>query len=184
MTTLKNSTILGKVIFVLAVAICFGFLGFYFGQQRTPQNVKEAEKLATPTVAVQLNKEFEFPIEEAPESDASYKMILTDAKKVKLVATQGEPIQAEAGKEFLILTLEIENDNAFPFEVNNQHYFRLQGEEDKSYAPDFYNDLIEIPAVSTKKDELGFIVPAEQMQFKLLVGPIIEEEKEEIVINF
>ena len=184
MATLENNTILKKVAIILAIVIGSVFLGYYFGKRQNPQNVKEMEKLATPTATIQLDKGYEFPIEEAPEEDASFKIIVTDAKKVKLVATQGEPMQAEVGKEFLVLSLEIENKNTFPFEVNSQHFFRLQGEEDKSYAPDLYNGLIEIPAVSTKKDKLAFIIPAEQKQFKLLVGPIIEEEKEEIEINF
>lgn len=184
MAILRNNTILKKIIFVLAIILVVGFLGYYFGQRQASSGIKEVEKLATPTVTSQPNKEFEFPIEEAPEEEAAFKIILTEVKKVELITMQNEPVQAEAGKEFLILSLEIENKNTYPFEVNTQHYFRLQGEEDKSYAPDFYNEAIEIPPVSTKKDELGFIIPAGQEQFKFLVGPITEEEREEVEINF
>lgn len=184
MATLKDNTILRKIIIVLAIVIVAAFFGYYYGRQEIPQEIKEIERLATPTGIIQLDNELEFSIEEAPEEEASFKMMLTEVKKVKLITMKGEPVQAEAGKEFLIFSLEIENKNTFPFEINSQHYFRLQGEEERSLAPDFYNGPMEIPAVSTKKDELAFIVPAEQKQFKLLLGPIIEGEKEEIEINF
>lgn len=183
MATHRNNTILKGIIIVLAFVIV-AFLGYYFGRQQPSQEVKEIEELATPTGIIQLDNELEFPIEEAPEEEASFKIILTEAKKVKLITMQGEPVQAEAGKEFFILSLEIENENTFPFEIDSQHYLRLQAEEGKSLAPDFYNGPMEIPAVSTKKDELAFIVPEEQKQFKLWIGPIIDEEKQEIEINF
>lgn len=173
-----------KIILALAVVIVIAFLGYYYGQRQTSSETKKIEKLATPTFITQLDYQSNFPIEEAPEEEASFKIILTEAKKVKLITMKGEPVQAEAGKEFLILSFEIENKNNFPFEIDSQHYFRLQGEEDKSYAPDFYNGAIEVPAEATKKDELGFIVPAEQKQFKLFLGPITVEEKETIEINF
>lgn len=186
MTKFISRTILKKTLLLLAVIACFAFLGFFLGQQRqrTSQDVQEIERLATPTFETKLNNEFEFPIEEAPVEEASFKISLMEAKKVKLIAMQGEPIQAEADQEFLVISLEIENKNNFPFEIDSQHYFRVKGEENKSYAPDFYNGAIEIPAVSTKKDELAFIVPAEQKQFKLLLGSVIEGGKEEIEINF
>jgi len=184
MKTLKNWTILKKIILVLAVVIVIAFLGYSFGQRQASSEVKKIEKLATPTFTTQLHNQFEFPIEEAPIEEANFKISLTEAKKVKLIAMQGDPIQAEAGKEYLVLSFEIENKNNFPFEIDSQHYFRLQGEDNKKYAPDFYNGAIEVPAAATKKDELGFTVSAEQKQFKLLLGPITEEKKETIEINF
>jgi hypothetical protein len=184
MTNFKDSTTLKKIILVLAVIIVVAFLGYSFGQRQIPSETKEIEKLATPTLQTQLTNELEFPIEEAPIEDANFKIILTEAKKVKLISMQGNPVEAEAGKEFLILSFEIENENNFPFEIDSQHYLRLQDESGKNYAPDFYNGSLEIPAAATKKDELAFTVSAEQKQFKLLLGPITEEEKEIIEINF
>ena len=180
----KFKPVLRKIIFVIVILLGIGYLGFYLGQKKEPSEIEEVERLATPSEVVQFDQELEFPIEEAPEEEASFKFILTEAKKVKLIKMQGNPIQSEPGQAFLILTLEIENQNPFPFEINNQNYLRLQGEEDKRLAPDFYNGPIEIPAVSTKKDELAFIVPEDQKQFKLLLGPVVEEEQEEIEINF
>jgi uncharacterized membrane protein affecting hemolysin expression len=80
MTILKNYTILKKVILVLAIVLCFAFLGYYFGKQQTSQEVKEVEELATHTFIIQLATEFEFRIVEGPEEEASFKIILAAAK--------------------------------------------------------------------------------------------------------
>lgn len=170
-----------KIIFVLAT-IGLVYFSYSWGSKKSfkKQIEKQAEKQTEPTAETEVNKEFEFPIEGEKEK---LKFSITEAKKVKLISMQSKPIKAESGKEFLVLSIEIENNLAKKININSQNYLRLIGEGEKKYAPDFYNEMIEVPALSVKRDELGFIVPADQNHFKLLVGPIEKEGKEEIEIN-
>lgn len=188
MKKLADRFIANKTIFLLAVIVCVAFLGYYIGQRETSpgtsSEVEEIERLATPTFQTQLDNQFVFPVEEAQGNQSSFKYLLTEAKKVKLVATRGEPVNANPGEEFLVIGLEIENNNAYPLEVDSQHYFRLVDEAGKSYAPDFYNQAIEIPAASIRRDEIAFIVSAEKREFQLSVGPIDKQDKSTVEIKF
>lgn len=186
----KRQVIIKKGLFLLAIVVCFVALGFYFGQRQSAPSTspavtqEEIARLAKPIVETEVKRKFEFPIGEAKDEGATFKLTLVDAKKVKLVATRGEPVQTRAGEEFLIIAIEIENSSGYPLKVDSQGYIRLLGDEEKKYAPDFYNGPIEIPADSVKRDELGFVVSADKNQFKLIIGPVDGEEKEEIEINF
>ena len=184
MASFENQTTGRKIIFFLALIVVIGFLGFFLGRRGSSPQSEIIEDLASPQATVEIGQEASFPIQDTEDEEADFKFIITEAKKVKLVATQGEPIKADPGKIFLVLSLEIDNDNPFDLSVTSKNYFRLVGEEDKKYAPDFYNDVVEVPADSVKKDELGFVVSDDQKNFKLLLGPINEMGKTEVEINF
>jgi len=187
MINLKDKTILKKIIFLLVVVAGAVSLGLYFGSKRAPKTTptsQEIEKLAKPLAEAKLNSNFEFTIEELEDENAILKFTLVGAKKVKAVANQGQPIKAGSGEEFLIISLEYGNDSAFSLKVNSRDFVRLLGDEGKKFAPDFYNEAIDVSPVSVRKDEIGFIVPAGKKQFKLLVGQKQEEETTEVEINF
>jgi len=168
---------------LLAVAIVSGFLGFYFGSRQTAKDFSSAEQEKfLPTAENQLDKNFDFKVKISPEEEINLKMVLLGVKKVKTVATNSQPLQANPGEEFFILTLEYENNHSQALRVDSQNFFRLiRGE--KKHAADFYNGQIELPAISVKKDEIGFVVAEGEKSFKLQVGQV-EGEKEEIEINF
>lgn len=171
-----------KITPFLVVAIVAGFLGFYFGSQQTAKDFSLAEQEKfLPVAENQLDKNFDFKLNLSPEEEINLKMVLVNAKKVKTVATNNQPLQANPGKEFLVLTLEYENSHSQALRVDSQSFFRLIRDE-KKHAADFYNGQIELPAISVKKDEIGFVVEGEK-SFKLQVGQV-EGEKEEIEINF
>lgn len=178
---------LKKTLFLLVAGAILVIGGFYWGKSKnsispSSPSQKEIEELATPTLEQEIDKVFTFQASKDEEEEVSFQFNLTKAKKVKLVTTQGEPIGAGVDKEFLVLSLEINNGTSSILNVNSQNYIRLVDGE-KKYAPDFYNGVIEVPALSVKKDEVAFVVPAEKKEFNLLIGPI-DGEKEQFEINF
>jgi len=186
MINLKDNTILKKIVFLIAVVACAVSLGLYVGSKRSSKTTptsQEIEKLAKPVAEAKLGQSFDFSIEEL-EDNAILKFTLVGAKKVKAVANQGQPIKAGSGEEFLIISLEYGNDSAFSLKVNSRDFVRLLGDEGKKFAPDFYNEAIDVSPVSVRKDEIGFVVAAGKKQFKLLVGQKQEEETTEVEINF
>jgi len=170
------------ILFLITVSLCL-YLGYFWGKKinLTEETRKRLEEETKPTAETEVNKSLLIPI---PEQEEGVSFTITEAKKVKIISMKNNPIRADPDKEFLVLSLEIENNLTEPVNINSQDYIRLVSEEGKRYAPEFYNQTIEVPALSIKRDELGFIVPAGQNQFKLLVGPIEEEKKEEVEIVF
>lgn len=183
-TILKNSALSKKIIGLLLIIVIFSVVGFYFGTRKTSNPSQNIEKLAQPLAETNLNQNFEFPVKELKEEDAKLKLTLVSAKKVKAIAHQGEPIMAKSGEEYLIISVEYGNDTAYALKATSRDFVRLLGDEGKQYAPDLYNEAIDIPAKAVIKDEIGFIVQAGQKQFKLQVGQIGEAEGTTVEINF
>lgn len=173
----KDSIFFKKFFPLLLIVVCFSFLGFYLGSRKTPRSAPSTSntaELVKPSAEVKLGQSFSFP---------NLDMTLVSARKVSVVANQGKPVKAGPNEAFLVLTLEFNNQATYALRVNTQDFFRLQGEGDKKFAPDFYNNTIEVPAISVRKDEIGFRVAIDQNQFKLQVGEI-KKEKQEVEINF
>jgi len=143
-------------------------------------NANLAQK-AKPFAETKIEKTFEFPIKK--NSKDKFNLKITTAGKIKMVATKNQPMVAKEGEEFLLVYLEIENNLETPVTVDSQNYFRLVSENDKKLAPDFYNGPIQVSPISTKKDQLGFVIKSEQKEFKLLVGEI-EGDKETVEFKF
>ena len=144
---------------------------------------QKTEELAKPLGEVGINRTFEFSFKDPQNKPINLKFTLLSAKKVRLVATKGEPIESPTGKEFLVLSLELQNDSKYPLKVNSQDFVRLVGENEKKFAADFYNGSLDVSAISVKRDEMAFMVPKDTNNFKLLVGEI-DKEKQEVEINF
>lgn len=146
-----------------------------------PKPKEELALKAKPSATTPIGQSFEFPVKKY--SKDKFKFNLVKAEKVKLVTTKNQPITAKEGEEFLLVYLEVENNLGTPVTIDSQNYFRLVGEEEKKLAPDFYNGPIQIAPISTKKDQIGFVVNQNQKDFKIQVGEP-EGEKETIELKF
>lgn len=173
-----------KVIFILGFISIFGGLVYFkiAAKNRAKTNFQKNEKLANLFDQTEIKRDFEFPIQNVGKK-VSLKFSLISAQLTNTVANQGKPIKSTADKQFLIIFLELQNDSQYPLKINSQDFVRLIGEGDKKYASDLYNGQIEVSPISVKKDEIGFLVAANQKQFKIQVGEI-EKDKEIIEINF
>lgn len=182
-----KSTLVKKYVLLLAAIICLIALGFFLGNKVIDKDallLRETEKLAKPIAEVEINKNFNLPIKELEDKKDEFKSTLISAKLLKLITHEGTPIKADSKEVFLIISIEYQNNSSYTVNVTSKDFIRLVDAEEKKYSPDFYNDPIEISPISVKKDEVGFSVPVEQKQFKLILGPILEEGKETIEINF
>jgi len=146
-----------------------------------PKPQEEITQKAKPSATTQIEKSFEFPIKK--NSKEKFKINITKAEKVKLVTTKNQPVAPKEGEEFLLVYLEVENNLETPITIDSQNYIRLIDENDKKLAPDFYNGPIQILPISTKKDQIGFVVKEGQNEFKLQVGEP-EGKKEQVEFKF
>lgn len=144
-----------------------------------PQN--ELVQKAKPIATTQIGKTFEFPVKKF--SKDKFKFNLVKAEKVELITTKNQPVLAKEGEDFLLVWLEIENNLETPAVIDSQNYFRLISNDQKKLAPDFYNGPVQVAPISTKKDQVGFVVTENQKDFNLQVGEI-ESEKEIVGIVF
>lgn len=175
-----------KNIFRVAIIVICILIGYFFIAKNKQSRLasENLTKMATPIAKTEVNKSFSFPIDGdlKKEEDKNLKFSIIEAQKVGVVATQGSPMMAKTGQSYLVIAIEMENNSSNPVQINTQNYIRLIGEEGKKYAPDFYNGLVEVPPISTKRDELGFVIAKDQKEFKILVGPV-DGEKEEITLT-
>lgn len=185
---LPNKTLLLKIFVPFALVLLVAVFGYFIGKNNNNPQVKSqesnVEKLAKPLAESQINKVFEFPIEGDKTQKLKLKLNLISAKKVKAVANLGKPIIANKGEEYVVFSIEYNNETTSALKVNSADFFRLIGDDGKKYAPDFYNDSVNVAAISVKKDEVGFIVKEGTNKIKIQVGQIKDEKKEEIEINF
>lgn len=175
-----------KLVFQLMIIAGSVAIGYYFGLQKkskpqivTTQTRHSQEK---PLAEIEINQEFSYPLPDAEEESEDIKINLTEGQKIKKITNQGEEINAGENNAFLIISIEIENTQDSAIDVNSQNLFRLV-KDGKKYAPDLYNDILTIPPLSVQKDELGFVIPEKENKFTILVGPINQEEKDEVIIN-
>lgn len=149
---------------------------------RTKTKLLKTEDSVSVSSQVEIKRSFEFPIQNAGKK-VSLKFSLNSAQLTNTVANQGKPVKSNPDQQFLIIFLELQNNSQYSVQINSQDFIRLIGEEDKKFAPDLYNGQIEVSPISVKKDEIGFMIPVNQKQFKFQVGEI-DKEKEIIEVNF
>lgn len=184
---MKNRFLASRKNIYLLILLVFlvGFAYFRLSAKKrasTSQNNQVGQKSVTLFGQADIKREFEFPLQQS-RGKSSLKFSLISAQLADTVANQGNPIQSNPDKQFLIIFLELQNNSQSPVQIDSRDFVRLIDKEEKKYAPDLYNGLIEIPAISVKKDEIGFMVAADQKQFRIQVGEI-EKEKEIVEIIF
>jgi len=135
-------------------------------------------------VLTKVDRSFELTAKEKNGVKAEkIKFDLVSAEKVNQVARQGTPVKAPENQEFLILALELGNDTKETLYFSSAEVVRLL-EGEKRFAPDFHNQTVEIMPLSVKKDEVAFLVPKGNKQFKIQIGDVEQEQKEEVKIQF
>jgi hypothetical protein len=135
--------------------------------------------------AVDVNKEFGFPLKDADGEEVSkIKYLIEKAELRDEIITEGKRATAVKGRMFLILVLKIANQYEKPIEINTRDYVRLSvnGKEEDLLAPDTHNDPVEIQAISTKYTRIGFIINDSDKDYILHVGEI-QGDKEKINLD-
>lgn len=174
--TKKKKLAIGIVFLVLLLVIV--------GVRR---NMRSSNNSSVKSIKVQVNRNFDFialnNLGKATGSKIKFKM--TDAEKTDQVSVKDQTFTAKNNKTFLIINLDLRNDETTVQNILPGDLVRLaiSGSEDTRFAPDLHNSLVGIAAISTKTDRVGFVIPNEAKNFKLYVGEL-EGKKEEVKVDF
>lgn len=172
-----------KKRFVILAVVVLLILGFVVYRKNFRTNSSASAKAVT----VQVDKSFTFNAvsNQGKPTGAKIKFRLVDAQKTNEVLVKDQTYTAKNNKTFLIVNLELKNDETTPQNLIPGDVVRLAivGNEDTRYAPDLHNSLVGIAAISTKTDRVGFVIPEEAKSFKLFIGEL-EGKKEEVKVDF
>ncbi len=151
------------------------------------RNMRSTNSSNVKSVKVQVNKNFDFAALNNQGKATNYKIKfkMTDAEKTDQVSVKDQTFTAKNNKTFLIINLDLRNDETTVQNIIPGDLVRLAiaGSDDARFAPDLHNSLVGIAAISTKSDRVGFVIPQEAKNFKLYVGEL-EGKKEEVKVEF
>lgn len=172
-----------KKRFVILVVVALLILGFVTYRQ----NLRSSSGGSAKSVKTQVDKSFTFTAvnNQGKPTGVKIKLRIADMEKTNQVVVKDQTYTATNNKMFLIVNLELRNDETTAQNILPGDLVRLAvaGNEDTRYAPDLHNSLVGIAAISTKTDRLGFVIPQEAKGFTLYVGEL-EGKKEEVKVDF
>lgn len=179
----KWIVIFGLLIFVLLVISRISSI--FRNQQNQINTVQGSETKAESLLGkTEVNAEYDFgALNENGESAGLVKFRVTSAEKTNQVLIQGKPANAKGDKTFLVLNIEIDNNETEKRYISPVDILRLVGEEDKKFAPDVHSNIVEVQPISTKITRAGFVVLADQNEFLLQIGEL-EGAKQFVEIKF
>lgn len=149
--------------------------------QKTTEKVNE-EALVKATV--DIGKSFTFQAQKIKKKGTEdVKFTLASAELKDQIRVKGVPKNADSGRQFLLLRLEIENSSTDELSITPSDLIRLVREEGKMFAPDFHNATVIIDPLSVRKDLVSFVVPTTEKNFNFLVGEL-DGDKETVIVNF
>lgn len=115
-------------------------------------------------------------------------LAVVSVEKTNEVFVQNKPVRAKAGKFFIIVNLELENDSTERLGLVSSDLIRLRiGEKGRRIAPDLHNRQVLVAPVSVKSDKVGFVVTGPQdIALTLELGEFYRTKKvrEEIELRF
>lgn len=182
---LLNKPIVKKYILPIVCLLLLGSVVTISVINKKPKSSSiNIAELAKPTATFTINAPFSYELTDPKGGKIFLKYTLVDAKKVGMVTQQNQVVKLKSDEAVMILNLELQNDSTYPLKVNSQDFVRMIGEEDKKYAPDFYNGELDVAPISVKKDQLAFIIKKDTQNIKLLVGDATSKDKQTIDISF
>jgi len=107
---------------------------------------------------------------------------LTNANITNQILIQGERAKTREGKLFLIINMELNNDEPFVVYSFPVDLVRL-ARGDKKFAPSVHQGKVEIRPSSTKISNVGFVIDEGEKNFTLELGEI-SETKETVPVKF
>ena len=127
---------------------------------------------------------FDVPIRDSEGSEigAPLRVNTTHIERAEEVLYQGKPLISKAGKDFLVINLEVENSTDNRLTVRPVDFYRLIDPSGKSYAADIQTEAIKVEPQSSKKTRVIYIIADDQRNIKLEIGEVRGENKETIEI--
>jgi hypothetical protein len=167
------------VIAAIIILIAFFALNIKVG--------KKTEPVVAKSINVTVDRSFTMTAlsNQGKPTGSKARLKIASAEKTDQVMVKDQVFTAKNHKLFLILNLELKNDETSPVNLIPGDLMRLtiSGDEENKFAPDLHNNLVLISAISTKTDRIGFVIPDNARTFKLYVGEL-EGKKETVTIGF
>jgi uncharacterized protein YxjI len=179
-----NVRIISSLLIGLIILIGVFFVG-RISVGRTTLISPDTRPVAPKAIATEsLNKEFTFPIRDSQGNEvSSIKYKILNAEKYDTVIVKGQIASAVKGKSFLVLNLEITNNDSQGIQINTRDYVRLSvNKNNQLIAADIHNDPVQVQAISTKATRLGFTIDDSDKNLVIQVGEI-KGDKETIALN-
>lgn len=164
---------------LIIIGGCFGGWFLLKKNKQASSPVSTGNSLPTPKIinSAELNKDLILLVSDESESPTVYGKLVT-ASKLNSVTVNGEPYSGNLENVYVSLELEYTNDGSVAFAPNSINLFRLVDDQERLFAPDFYNSQAVIPAESTIFDQVAFAVDKNQTHFKLRIGEVGSQDYE------
>lgn len=162
-----------KKIIVFALLIILAG-GFFFVRTKGDNSNPSAQVSGAISSQVPVNRKFEIQIKTKDGKETGEKLLITvtSIEKTDNILIQNKPAKTKAGKTFLIINLEIQNDTKKQLKVKPVDMVRLIGNDGRNYAPDVHNNEVSSEPISLKRTKVGYVVDEVQKNFKLLIGEV------------
>lgn len=176
----KYKKFLYLLVFVLLV-----FAGYKIFSPKIPSPQKQTTNQSSRVLSqVEVGRSFTFPAQiQGGKKTEDITFTLTQAERKNEIKVKGQPRQAQSGRDFLLLRIELDNPSTEKLVFASADFIRLLGKEEKKFSPDFHNGSVIIDPLSVRRDLVSFIIPEEKKSFTFLVGEL-EKDKERLEINF
>lgn len=100
-------------------------------------------------------------------------MTVKEIRKSDKISVQSEAVNLSPNQAFLTIDLELENKNSQQLGFFSRDYFRLMI-DGKPFAPQFYNEGVNVAPVSVRNDRVAFLIRKEDTQFAIQIGDLTE----------
>lgn len=177
----RNPKILIPALIILFILAMWGFRNAN-KEIKPPKTAPVA--VASPIATVEINRAFKFPIpgKDSTTEEGNVTFTITTAEKKDEIKVKREPRQTAKGKDYLLLRLEINNPTTGRIKFMSADYVRMIV-DDKKFAPDYHNGIVDLDPISVRKDLMAFVVDEKIKSFTMQVGPL-DKEKETITVEF
>lgn len=171
--------IIGIVVVILILGV-----SIFSGSDKTGSKVSvSSDSSAKVKATVSIGKTFEFKAINATKETKPVKFTVTAAERKDEIKVKDEPRSAPAGKDYLLVRIEIENELTERLAISTTDRIRLIGANGKPFASDYNNGTVVIDPLSVRRDILAFLVDEKTKKFTFSVGEL-DGEKQRIEINF
>ena len=180
MTSLKKyfrlSVVLGVVLIVL---LSFTLLA-KAAKRKAPSSL-QVTSAPTKATAV-IDQSFEFQAINAAKDLKPVTYTITNVDRKDEIKVKDKSRQAASGKDFLLVRVEIQNNQTERLAIVSADRVRLE-ENGKLFAPDYHNGNVVIDPLSVRRDVLAFVVDSKTKDFIFSVGEL-EGDKQKLEVNF
>ncbi|MBI4034961.1 MAG: hypothetical protein HY381_01010 [Candidatus Chisholmbacteria bacterium] len=130
-----------------------------------------------------IGKSFQFQAVNAQKDTLPVTFTITTIDRKDQIQVKGDPQKASAGKDYLLVRIEIDNPHTDRLAIASTDRIRLESESGKLFAPDYHNGNVVIDPLSVRRDAVVFLVDANTKKFSFLVGELTGD-KQRLAVNF